>query len=536
MLIYRVSGSFAHHAYHFRWRIDKDRIFTVLYVMIFAAYMFFSCSHLLFLDEEVADGKSLKNSRDIASMIEEIDVRTKNVDTPVKYFDTLRFIHEVNAQCHLFQVISNGTNALAYHPCSRWMMRQGMIENNFANSVRNRFSVEEMRSVGQQYDLHSDVLIKHKWHPEEFWIFYTNGMMISAILFLIRLYRKGFKIGLELILPRFALALLLWPAAIWMYPGDVRRQLRDALRMSMTLLATTVSCLNAGFVKAESKTKSGQKNREDSMIDIHGFSQGVLKEYDPKGMQFGNVRLRMIWTPSDDWKVVGDFGLSPNDFDVKRQIRQLFVQKKTSLGTFAIGRMFSEAGWTTPPPWLLETVSYPDADPSRGESYGLQYSNTLGGGVTLHASVTGVSGKAFDDMETNFSAMEQSFRIEWKASPATLFALTGQMRDDVHWMSGEFHFEKGMFSSRTVVYGGYQKEGDVFVNGYSVATVTPDPHFSAHAMFDHSGIKKQDRFVIGGTIFPFGNRNLSVTVDKIFGLNGSSDRSDAFELRLQLAF
>ena len=517
-------------------QLCKYFLFPVLYIAL-------SFSHLASVTEQVADGKSLKSSEEIASMILSFEEARGRASSPENYFVTLHALDEVSLQCSLFMEVMKGVPMLPPHPCFRWREREGNFRTMLLYTNGKQFPMEQMQMIAENHREQFRLFEERKkkqiytvWHREEFISWYVNGLVVSSFLFLIRLRRHEFNIVLEVLMPRFALALLLWPIAIFVYPGDVRKQFRDALRMGTSILVTALSCFGTGIGVAKAEPKqSSKKGKEETGLSVSGFVQGNWTESDPNTVSVGNVRLRMNWKLANDWLLASDFGFSPFDFESGRQVRQMYVNKHTPIGSFSVGRIFSVAGYTTPSPHQLITVSYPNADPTRGESYGIQYGYTVNQTLSGYLAITGASGKSFYDWESNISSIEEAFRIEWNASDHVLLAMTGQVREDMRWIGPDFRFNNDEFEFHSVLYFGEQIHGDAFFNGFGVITWKPCEYGNIHLMYDHDDIHNADQITIGASVFSDAKRNLSITADMQINTDNLIDTS-VMKLRFQVAF
>lgn len=449
-----------------------------------------------------------------------------------RYFEIIRFVRSAEHHCKVLLSRNLPGDESANAACLRLKTNEHYWMKVLFSSYRAAFPIDVLLAAkekdAREHPMSDgDTVASVRWHFDEFVLFYAYGLMITAVWLVFRLYDKKFQVILEVCMPRFALALCLWPVSIWLYPGDPRRQLRDLLRILSMLLSVALSCFSVGVKAAPSGAKKGSEKRDYAEWNVTGYLQGVAIDgvYDHRASIFVKGEF------AQGWKATLELGVAHDDWMNGRMLREVSVEKDVPNGTLKFGRFVPVSGWTNPPPFALETIRYPHADPSRGGSFGVQLSRRFGDSDTGHIAITGESGHSFTEPE-NWDAVELAGRFERKGSPWS-WALTGQVRSDVAWSSAEFQYRPaaGDWRMKGVLYGGV-REGERFASGYLLTSYALNRHVEAHLMLDH-GVDQRDCVTLGATLRPSDDRNFSITFDKDFVLSGGSND---FMIRFRFGF
>lgn len=147
--------------------------------------------------------------------------------------------------------------------------------------------------------------------------------------------------------------------------------------------------------------------------------------------------------------------------------------KPTENWKISVGRIFTAAGYTTPAPFMLETVNYPMADPFGTYGWGIGLEGDLGNGWLLRSSVTGNTGANFSDslvfQQPEFSArLEKAFGESGVAATLQLSEEFARIGTDFTWkpvsqfyLRGEVAYirnadERTSDSIGAYVFGAYQ--------------------------------------------------------------------------------
>ncbi len=509
---------------------SKTRVLTLLYSLLFLLFICFVLTPFGKMNEQQINGKSLLPSEQLEMQVKQVEelIQEPVSENAIHYFEIINKFNEVKNQCELFLEQSKGAPVPYSYVACRNLITQSFHDiGELQVSYHRVFANEKMFEARDLYtsqhpdweeralrSIHTSVFL-----PEEAIRAFLNGMLLSILFLLVRLFQKDFNIYLELCNPRFWLAVICWPVAIFIYPGDPIRQIKDLARMFSCLITVTISCFTGGIANAAGKILSKAKEDEESTWVLSGFAQGVLDGNSNNGFREGTNRLIVKGKFLEGWSARLELSLSRFDLDKERYVRQAYLKySDDELGNFQIGRFFPVGGWTTPTPDSLATVLYPKADPSRGEANGIQYSKNFGD-ITGYFAFTGLSGKSLVTDES-FSGHEFDGRIEWKFNQEILLAITGQSRPDVTWISAELQYlspDKDI-SVRSVVYGGNYTQKQSFVSGYVLGSYECNSFLSSHIMIYH-GLDEQNRGTIGTTLKPLGNKYFSLTADAIYNLD-----------------
>lgn len=123
-------------------------------------------------------------------------------------------------------------------------------------------------------------------------------------------------------------------------------------------------------------TASWEKVWRDRMIDGQTYS---WEEWE-SDCRLGSTRLHALWLPGpeSDWAAGTVIEFSDLQFDDGGNwLREAYVQYRLNDNwRIRTGRLFLSVGRTTPPPVMLETVSYPAATPY--QAYALMASRPCG--------------------------------------------------------------------------------------------------------------------------------------------------------------
>jgi hypothetical protein len=478
---------------------------------------------ILGIHETVLNGRVLKDvaqlERDVADIQNALAQPASN--DPRQYFDILARFQELDLQCELYMARVKGAPVLlTSDPCVRFHMNYSYFQTNLFNTYRNAFDQIQMGEAKEQYaQMHpgwEEQSVRHYstvWHGEEARRAYLRGVVLALCFVLVRLWDKGFVIWFEVIAPRFWLAVTCWPIALFLYPGDPTKQLRDLLRTAAYYLAGCMSCFGTTVLKAADISGSKSSRDTNTSLTVRGVAQVVAGGTDPEWVREGFVRLTGTGVFTAHWTGSFELGLTRFDWDHGRVLRQAYIEyADESLGTFRMGRFFPVAGWTTPSPSTLETGMYPRADPSRGEATGVQWSHSWGP-VTGYVAYTGVSGQAAFSAET-IAHSEVATRIEWKVSPTLLLAHTFQYRVDSIWSSVEFRYTSAIhpYHLRGVLYGGVRNTGEDFVSGYVLGSYAYNAWIDGHVQYDR-GLDTHDRVTAGVTIKAGASQQITTTFD-----------------------
>lgn len=237
---------------------------------------------------------------------------------PIRYFEILSFLRETEDQCKLFLHSIKGAPVLPpdMNDCHHFQGQTSWYMNDLFNKYhRGGVTNKNMDARNRYTALHPgwdeiDRISNTIYHPDQAWLAFTNGLLLSILFFLARLFQKEFNIYLELCNPRFWMAVISWPIAIFIYPNDPVRQFKDLAKSFGYLLMTTVSCFGAGIVKAAEKTTKSKGRSEKSSLSVSGYVQGIMDGDGQNRFREGNIRLITNGKLDENWSGRLELGLT----------------------------------------------------------------------------------------------------------------------------------------------------------------------------------------------------------------------------------
>ena len=156
---------------------------------------------------------------------------------------------------------------------------------------------------------------------------------------------------------------------------------------------------------------------------------------------FVNGRMRLNLNPKEsDWGAYIDIDTAQVNGN---WLQQANVSKKTPVGQFNGGLIFTAGTYSTPAPFLLRTPVYPNSPTGYGAyAPGVQWCNKIGS-WNLKADVSGNSDRLFDDLQ--FDRAEVSGYAQRSIGGNGNFTLAGQMSNSFtrltvgnEWVLGQF--------------------------------------------------------------------------------------------------
>lgn len=230
-----------------------------------------------------------------------------------------------------------------------------------------------------------------------------------------------------------------------------------------------------------------------------------------------------------------------------------------------LGRVLVAAGYTTPPPFHVETASYPLADPFSYYAWGVQIEGRWSDGWSLIVDVTGATGEtAFS--EDIFDHIEASARIE-KAFQNWAVAGTTQLSEDSLKIALDASTSPNdQVNLRGALY--YARNTDDRVSdhfgAYVFGAYRPVKWFELHGMLDHRqllskswtdvnyGIGDDGQFfreevamqspgttttrLVPGLRFFIGD-NIDLTIDGVIPIDGEMPSADpSIQARVRIKF
>lgn len=230
---------------------------------------------------------------------------------------------------------------------------------------------------------------------------------------------------------------------------------------------------------------------KDIRFNISGFMNATyfreLGEFSAiDDLSLNNIRPRLTLSVGKEWEA----GLVINFADFQEPesnwLREVYVAYKPTDGwKISVGRVFVAAGYSTPAPFLLETVNYPMADPFCVYGWGISVEGDLGNNWLLRSSITGNTNSAFSDSFA-FRQPEFSARIE-KTFNSNTVATTLQLSERFLRMGADFTWKPvDQFYIRGEVT--YVRNADVkisdSVGAYIIGVCRPLRWFEFHSQLD----------------------------------------------------
>lgn len=267
----------------------------------------------------------------------------------------------------------------------------------------------------------------------------------------------------------------------------------------MKKVLALVACVLATVSHAQTTNLIPElKIGDNAKLKVWGWAQGsYVEDRLPRETDLSMLVLRQRLTVGNHWEAFLDLDLAQVDNDHGNWLREINAsyyldpddgEADPQSWKLTVGRIFVAAGNVTPPPFLIETVNYPQSDHFSAYAWGLQVSGKWDG-WNLSADVTGASGLTFDAPEAlNFDRPEASLRLE-KLSETWSLAGSLQLSTDFQRYSidGSFTPNKQV-TLRGALY--YERLTDDTASnhfgGYGLVAYRPAKWLELHGMLDHS--------------------------------------------------
>jgi hypothetical protein len=237
---------------------------------------------------------------------------------------------------------------------------------------------------------------------------------------------------------------------------------------------------------------------DNTELKVWGWTHGsYVEDREPHETDLSMLVIRQKLTVGNRWELFLDTDLAKIESGGS-WLRQANISyylnpdegaDDTESWKLTLGRIFISAGNTTPAPFMVETVSYPESDHFTAYAWGLQLSGKWGNGWSISGDVTTASWARFDAKECwDLDHLEASARLE-KASDTWSLAGTAQISQDF-WRAGIDGSLRpnGHLSLRGALY--YERKNDYTASdhfgGYLFVGYRATKWLELHGMLDHS--------------------------------------------------
>jgi hypothetical protein len=267
--------------------------------------------------------------------------------------------------------------------------------------------------------------------------------------------------------------------------------------------------------------------REDTEELRHARLRTIVKSKPLNLQLFTEIDGAQLQEPRQDW------------------FKQYYLSwKPEEHTTLSIGRLAVAPLWMVPPPFLLESVSYPRL-PYSFIGYGID-ADMRRGNWRVIADITGTTGLKFTD-EGQFSRPEGHLRVEYGRSPACVYAVSGQTSEDfirtsldvnikpTPWMDlkgATYHSRARSPDSWTESTGGYAYIGLRPIQSLPQVEV----HGQADYQYSREGVANPLILTAGARVlFNKGKQSVTLDYQHADGV-GSARDTGTLQLRLQTRF
>lgn len=261
---------------------------------------------------------------------------------------------------------------------------------------------------------------------------------------------------------------------------------KQMVAMVVAIVAMVGGAWGQGLVPEIKLDKS-----ENVRLKITGFTAAIYSQeigdlLTESDFTLTALRPRLTLSVGKQWEA----GLVINFADFQEPqgnwLREAYAAyKPADKWKISVGRIFTAAGYSTPAPFMLETVSYPMADPFGAYGWGIGLEGDLGNGWLIRSSITGNSNVNFSD-SLAFQQPEFSARIE-KAFGESNVAATLQLSEQFARIGADFTWKPvSQFYLRGEV--AYVRNADIrtsdSIGAYVFGAYRPAKWFELHSQID----------------------------------------------------
>lgn len=267
-----------------------------------------------------------------------------------------------------------------------------------------------------------------------------------------------------------------------------------------------------------------------SKLKVNGHAQ-LSYNHNLDSVDLGSLDIRLKLDTPTLFSVFSEVDLADLDKSENNWLRQLWVSYQHGNTSIRFGRLFTAAGFSMPPPFLLKTARRMSSNPFAIYAYGIQMDGKYGK-LRVVADITEASGKTFRDNE-NLGRTEFSGRVEYKVSDPLSMALTTQLNGDFQRYG--FDVEYKVYTDVVLNSGVYftDKENRNIKSGFLLADWKLNNYLHLHSQIDHFSFGGNNVIWTNG-FQVFARENASLTLDYESRVEGKRDNN--LLVRLQFLF